>query len=134
MKFLQGIRACCRKGTEFLSFLQKGYFKNFLQNLLWAMSTLSVPYRLPPFNISVTHKNHTFSASKIPQFNTKNPSLQHQNPLVQHQKPLSSTLETPQFHIKTPSVLHQKPLSSTHPSVPHTLKLKNLIYNMLNTL
>ena len=45
----------------------------------------------PQFHTSVPHKNHTFSAPKIPQVNTKNPSVQHQNPSVSHQKPLSST-------------------------------------------
>ena len=41
---------------------------------------------------SVQHKDHTFSAPEIPQFNTKNPS-------VQHEKPLSSTPKNVQFHI-----------------------------------
>ena len=68
----------------------------------------SVPHRPPQFNTSVPLLDHTFSAPKIPQFHTKNPSVQHQNPL-------SSTPKTPQF--KTPpSVPHLKPLSSTHPS------------------
>ena len=29
------------------------------------------------FHTSVPHKDHTFSAPKIPQLNTKNPSVQH---------------------------------------------------------
>ena len=53
----------------------------------------SVPHRPSQFNTSVPHKEHTFSAPKIPQFNT------------------------PQFN--TPSVQH--PLSSTSPSIPHPL-------------
>ena len=65
----------------------------------------SVPHRPAQFNTSVLHKDHTFSAPKIPQFNTKSPS-------VPHQKPLSSP---------HPSVPHQKPLYSTHLSVPHRL-------------
>ena len=39
----------------------------------------SVPHRPPQFNTSVPHKDHTFSAPEIPQFNT----------------PLSSTPKTP---------------------------------------
>ena len=53
----------------------------------------SVPHRPPQFNTSVPLLDHTFSAPKIPQFHTKNPS-------VPHQKPLSSTPKTPQFHTK----------------------------------
>ena len=51
----------------------------------------------------IQHKDHTFSAPDIPQFNTKNPSVQHRKPLnsthpsVQHPKPLSSTLKTAKF-------------------------------------
>ena len=66
-------------------------------------------------HISSTQKGHSFSASKIPQFHTENPSVQHRKPLsstqpsVPQQKPFSSTY---------PSISHQKPLSSTHPSVP----------------
>ena len=91
-----------------------------------------VQHRPTQFNTSVPHKNHTFSAPTIPQFNTKNPSVQHRNssvphlkplsstlPSVSHRKPLSSTPKPPQFHIKNPSVLHQKPLWTTHPSVQH---------------
>ena len=40
---------------------------------------LSVPHRTPQFNTSVPHKKHTFSAPKMPQFNTKNRTVQHQN-------------------------------------------------------
>ena len=67
---------------------------------------------LPQFNTSVPHKDHTFSAPKIPQFNSKNPSVQHpplfHTPSVQHPKSLSSTPKTPQLN--TASVPH--PLSS----------------------
>ena len=61
----------------------------------------SVPHRPPQFNTLVPHKDHTFSAPKILQFHTKNPSVQHQNPL-------SSTPKTPRFHTENPSVPHQK--------------------------
>ena len=68
----------------------------------------SVPHTRPQFNTSVPHKDHTFSAPKNPQFNTKNPSVQHQNPWVPHQKllsstpkSLSSTPKTPQFNTKS---------------------------------
>ena len=54
-------------------------------------------------HISSIQKGQSFSAPKIPQFNTKNPSVQHtplsstpKNP--QFHTPLSSTLKTPQFH------------------------------------
>ena len=50
----------------------------------------SVPHRPPQFITSVPHKDHTSSAPKIPQFNTKNPSVP----------------PPPQFHIKNPSVQH----------------------------
>ena len=67
-------------------------------------------------HISSTQKGHSFSAPKILQFHTKNPSVQ--------LNPLSSTPKThqfntpPQFHTKnpsvpSPSVPHPKPLSST---------------------
>ena len=73
----------------------------------------SVRHRPPQFNSSVPHKDHNFSAPKIPQFHTKNPS----GP----PPPLSSTSKIPQFNTKTPSVPHQKPLSFTqNPSVPNT--------------
>ena len=68
---------------------------------------------------SVQHRDHTFSAPKIPQFNTKipqfhtkqpsvqqNPQSNTKNSSVQQQKPLSSTPITPQFNTKTPSVLN----------------------------
>ena len=35
----------------------------------------SVPHRPPQLNTSVSHKDHTFSAPKIPQFNTKPPQF-----------------------------------------------------------
>ena len=41
-------------------------------------------------HISSTQKGHSFSASKIPQFHTWNPSVQY-TPSVPYQKPLSST-------------------------------------------
>ena len=65
-------------------------------------------------HISSTQKGHSFSALKIPEFYTKNPTVQHtpqfhtKNPRVQH---------TPQFHTKNPQVPHLKPLSST-PKTP----------------
>ena len=79
------------------------------------------------FNTLVQHKDHTFSAQKIPKFNTKNPSVPHtsqfktENPSIQHtpqfNTPLSSTPKTPQFNTENPSVPHRKSLTSTHPSV-----------------
>ena len=98
----------------------------------------SVPHPPSVQHISSIQKGQSFSAPKIPQFNTKNPSVQHnplsstpktpqfhtKNPSVQH-NPLSSTPKTPEFHspqfhtqnpsVPAPSVPHQKPLSSTHP-------------------
>ena len=94
--------------------------------------------------ISSTQKGHSFSAPKIPQFHTKNPSVQHtplsSTPKTPQFHPLSSTPKTPQFHppqfnTKNPSapppqfhsenssVQHQKSLSST-PKIPqfHTKK------------
>ena len=60
--------------------------KNFLKTV-----RLLVQHRPPPqFNTSVEHKDHTFSALKIPQFNTL----------------LNSTPKTPQFNTKTPSIQH----------------------------
>ena len=40
---------------------------------------------------SVQHKDYTFSATKISQFNTKNPTVQHEKFLSSIVKPLSST-------------------------------------------
>ena len=77
----------------------------------------SVPQRPPHSNTSVPHKDHTFSAPKILQFNTKNLSVQHQNPAVPHQKPFSSTPKTPQFNTETVSLPHSKPLGAT-PETP----------------
>ena len=57
-----------------------------------------VPHKPPHFNTSVQHKDHTFSAPKVPHFHIENPS-------VPYRKSLSST---------HPSVPHQKPVSSTH--------------------
>ena len=48
-------------------------------------------------SLSSTQKSHSFSAPKIPQFNTKNPSVQH----------------TLQFNTKKPSVQHRKKLCWT---------------------
>ena len=65
-------------------------------------------------HISSTQKGHSFSALKIPQYHTKNPTVQHtpqfhtKKTQVPHLKPLSSTPKTPQF---------QTPLSST-PKAP----------------
>ena len=70
----------------------------------------SVPHRPPQFNISVQHKEHTFSATEIRQFNNKSSSIQHQ---------------IPQFHTKNPSVQHEKPLSFTHSSVLHQKSLRS---------
>ena len=50
-------------------------------------------------HISSTQKGHSFSAPKIPQFHTKNPSVPHQKTLSST-PPLSSTPKTPQFHTK----------------------------------
>ena len=63
-------------------------------------------HRPPKFNTSIPHKDQTFLAPKIPQFNTNNLSFQHENPSVPHQKPLSSTPKPPHFHIKNSSVPH----------------------------
>ena len=64
----------------------------------------SVPHRPPQFNTSVQHKDHTFSAPKIRQLNTKNPSAQH---FPQFNTSLSSTHPSvqhpPQFYTKNPS-------------------------------
>ena len=70
----------------------------------------------PQFNISVPHKDHTFSVPKIPQFNTKNPSVQHTRSVPQQN--FSVQTKTPQFY--PPSVPHQKPISSKHPLQFHT--------------
>ena len=75
----------------------------------------SVPHRPPQFNTSVLHRDHTFSAPQIPQFNTRNPSVQHQNPSLLYEKPISST---------HPSVPLQEPLSST--PKPRQFHTKNL--------
>ena len=40
----------------------------------------------PQFHTSVPYKDHTFSAPKIPQFNTKIPQFHTENPSVPHQK------------------------------------------------
>ena len=61
------------KKINFLKF-KKREIKNF-----WEDS--SVPHGPPQFNISDPHKDHAFSAPKVPQFNTKNLSVHHQNPL-----------------------------------------------------
>ena len=70
--------------------------------------------------------DHTFSAPKIPQFHTKNPSVQHKSlsstPKTPQFHPLSSTSKTPQFNTH-PSVQHQKPLSST----PKTSQFKTSV-------
>ena len=88
---------------------------SFLWNVLWkhvnmarAVRKITNNWWSPQFqlpwvqHIGSTQKGHSFSASKIPQFNTENPSDQH----------------TPHFH--TPSVLHtpqfHTPLGSTPPS------------------
>ena len=78
----------------------------------------SVPHGPPQFNTSFPHKDHTFSAPKTRQFNTKIPRFNTKNPSVPppsgpHQKPLSSTPKPPQFHTKNSSVPHKKPLNST---------------------
>ena len=73
------------------------------------MPLLGVPLsstQTPQFDTSVLHKDHTFSAPKIPQFNTEKPSVQHRKPLSstqnpsvpQKKKPFSSTPKTPQFN------------------------------------
>ena len=104
----------------------------------------SVPHRRPQFSTLVPHKDHTFPAPKITQFNKKNSSVQHQNPSDQNQKPLSSTSpsvphrkllsstpnplsslpKTPQFHTKNLSVQHQNP-SVPPPPVPHRKQLSS---------
>ena len=76
----------------------------FLQAQLWVPLSSTPP---SVQHISSTQKGHSFSAPKIPQFHTKNPSVPH--PSVQHQKslsstPFSSTPKTPQFHTKKSSI------------------------------
>ena len=76
----------------------------------------SFPHRPPQFNTSVQHQDHTFSAPKVPQFHTKNPSVP---------PPPSSTPKTPQFNTKTPSV--QPPQFHTkNPPVQHTPQFHRL--------
>ena len=78
----------------------------------------SVPHRPPQFNTSVPLMDHTFSAPKIPQFHTKNPS-------VPHQKPLSSTRKPPQFHTKNPSVPSPQ-FHTKNPSVQYSFSLRDV--------
>ena len=64
----------------------------------------SVPHRPPQFNTSFPHKDHTFSAPKTSQFNTKIHQFHSKNPLSftpktpQFRPALSSTQKTPQFN------------------------------------
>ena len=78
---------------------------NFIKFLYVILSSVFYVFRLfivfnevsrsstqtPQLNTSVPHKDHTFSAPKIPQFHTKNSSVQYKNPLT-------STTKAPQFH------------------------------------
>ena len=101
---------------KIIFWFKKRYFKLIF---CWKLKIIRKNYGLgihpgpPQFHtpsvqhISSTQKGHSFSAPKIPQFHTKNPSVQH--------KPLSSTpknpqFHPPQFHTKNPSVPHKKPL------------------------
>ena len=106
--------------SEYWNFVHQNFFQN-------RVSLSSAPPSVQ--HISSTHKSHSFSASKIPQFkhpsvphqkplsftpktlrfNTKNPSVPH--PSVQHRKPLISTQKIPQFHTKNPSVQHPSKLN-----------------------
>ena len=65
------------------------HFDIYIVKLWFYKEYPSVQHRPPQFNTSVPHKDHTFSAPKMPQFNTKNPSFP-PPPSVPHQKPLSS--------------------------------------------
>ena len=58
----------------------------------------------PQFHTSVPYKDHTFSAPKIPQFNTKIPQFHTENPSVPHQKLLSSTDPTEGFSVRNRGV------------------------------
>ena len=69
-------------------------------------------------HMSSTQKGHSFSAPKISQFHTKNPSVQH-TPQFHTKKTLCSTPKTPVFQ---PRVPHQKLLGSTPSSTPKTLQ------------
>ena len=59
-------------------------FNNFSPNL-FIKRQKGVPLsstQTPQFNTSISHKDHTFSALKIPQFNTKIPQFHTKNPSV----------------------------------------------------
>ena len=62
--------------------------------------------------ISSTQKGHSFSAPKIPQFNTENPSDSHRKA---------------QFHTKNPSVPHIPHFHTKNPSVHHTPQTKTVL-------
>ena len=67
------------------------------------------------FKTSVQKKGRSFSAPKIPQFNTKHPSVQH---TPQFYTPLSSTPKPPQFYTSLSSTPKIPQLNTTR-SVPH---------------
>ena len=56
------------------------HFDIYIVKLWFYKEYPSVQHRPPQFNTSVPHKDHTFSAPKIPQFNTKNLSVTNQKP------------------------------------------------------
>ena len=120
---------------------------NFLANfLLFPRVPRSSTQSLWVQHISST-QDHTLSAPKIPQFNTKIPQIHIKNPSVQHtlqfntntpqfHTPLSSTPNTPQFHtslsftqktpqFNTPFSSTPNLLSSTHLSILHQKRLSS---------